>query len=765
MANDSCQSRRTTGAVAVSVEEGPSHRVRGAQWSALALLLVACSDAGRAGLPPAHSTATPGETAQTSVVSSAATPPVAEPAPAWVELVRLERFREAHGVLEQLDEAAKSSPEMRFLRARVAKEAGEPKLAYSLTEGLTLPMFADEVLALRAEAALEVGPYAEAIVYYENRGAAGDLVNAARAALRAKDATRALALADRALVSAQKSKRLTDERRAHDLRCKALHEKNEDAKAVTSLKWLATRFPNSREGKDALAQLPPAALTDSEKREVIDSLLDAGAGVEALARLKLYADVFNKAELAHQTAMAEYKARKYKAAADDFLAAARSDSPRTAEQLYYAARSLARSKREDEALKRYAEVEKRFKKGTWAERASFQRASLLQSQGRYEEASKAFTTFLAKYSKSADRDEAEYGLALSLLSANKPADAQKVFAKMAERAKKTDWGFFKELEGVAAIRAKDETAATRLFNEVAREQPLTWASAMSRARLEQLGKPLPPLIGKAEGGQALPLPVVLPAKARTLLSLGLDRDAEAWLASNESLASQPYPARETEALCAMYGQLSRAKRRYKVGSQAVSFESLMRAPAPQERWSWECLYPSPYQSRVRELEQQRKLPSGLIHGVMRQESTFDPDIRSPAGAMGLMQLMPTTAEEAAREAKLENFRADEVTVPEVNLQLGSFYLAKMLDKFEGNAALAAAAYNGGPQAVSRWVETAKELEADVFVARIPFEETRNYTMKVMTNVQRYQWLSGGDAAVAPISLNLPSKTSVGEEDY
>ena len=141
MANDSCQSRRTTGAVAVSVEEGPSHRVRGARWSALALL-VACSDAGRAGLPPAHSTATPGETAQTSVVSSAATPPAAEPSPAWVELVRLERFREAHNALEQLDDAAKSSPEMRFLRARVAKEAGEPKLAYSLTEGLTLPMVA-----------------------------------------------------------------------------------------------------------------------------------------------------------------------------------------------------------------------------------------------------------------------------------------------------------------------------------------------------------------------------------------------------------------------------------------------------------------------------------------------------------------------------------------------------------------------------------------------------------------------------------------------
>jgi soluble lytic murein transglycosylase len=215
----------------------------------------------------------------------------------------------------------------------------------------------------------------------------------------------------------------------------------------------------------------------------------------------------------------------------------------------------------------------------------------------------------------------------------------------------------------------------------------------------------------------------------------------------------------------MYGQLSRAKRRYKVGSNAVDFESLMRAPAPADRWSWECLYPSPYNDRVGELEAEYAIPRGLVHALMRQESGFDPEIRSPVGAEGLMQLMPNTAGEAAKECNLDSFDPKEVTAPEVNLRLGSFYIGKMLKTFEGSPALAAAAYNAGPTAVSRWIENAKEHEADVFVARIPYEETRNYVVRVMGNLARYQWLAGGDAAVTPLALELPKNGRAKDDDY
>jgi soluble lytic murein transglycosylase len=215
----------------------------------------------------------------------------------------------------------------------------------------------------------------------------------------------------------------------------------------------------------------------------------------------------------------------------------------------------------------------------------------------------------------------------------------------------------------------------------------------------------------------------------------------------------------------MYARLARAKRRYKVGSAAVAFEALMRAPGDADRWAWECVYPRPYAEHVRALEEQRQVPYGLVHSLMRQESAFDPEVRSPVGAEGLLQLMPRTAKEAAREAKLEAFDPARVTAPHTNLALGSFYIGKLLGTMHGSVPLAVASYNAGPGAVARWVENAKELDADVFVARIPYEETRKYVVRVMGNLARYQWLAGGDAAVAPIPLELPRGPRTSDDDY
>jgi soluble lytic murein transglycosylase len=157
---------------------------------------------------------------------------------------------------------------------------------------------------------------------------------------------------------------------------------------------------------------------------------------------------------------------------------------------------------------------------------------------------------------------------------------------------------------------------------------------------------------------------------------------------------------------------------------------------------------------VRALEEQHDLPRGLVHAVMRQESAFDPAIVSPANAVGLMQLMPATAKQAAGELSLPFDEAD-LTRPDVNLRLGAFYIAKLLRMFGENVALAAAAYNAGPRAVSHWLESSSDDDLDLWVARIPFEETRTYVARVMQNLARYQWLEGGDAAVTEVALALP----------
>ncbi|NUP06616.1 MAG: transglycosylase SLT domain-containing protein [Polyangiaceae bacterium] len=739
-------------------------------WIGLALL-VACQEPSGVAAPPAHSTAGPLVSAETSAeptaqTNNAAPVDVAVNEPAWRRAVRGERYKDAKRLIDELPDAEKNKPEMRYLRAKVASKVGDHAAVKTLLENVDLPMFADEIAKLRAEAALETGPYDDACTFYEKAGRPRDLVKAAQAANKGKDTKRALAFADKALKESQRLKRQGDERAAHGVRAQILVAQGKVDEAMTDLKWLAMNAPTSSDGRFARKTLDghDKKLGDKDKRAIIDALIEAGAGKDAQEALDKWGKAFSKPELLHRRAEALFKARSYTKASEAFVAASKVSSGRTAEQLYYAARSFARSKKEEQAITMYRDVIKRFKKGLWAERASYQLAQLLQSQGKYEEASQAFTSYLAKFADATDRDDAEYALALSLLSAKDPAKARTVFSKLAGRAKRTEWGFLRELEGVAALRAGQKDDAKKLFLEVATEQPLTWGAAMARARLAQMSEPLPPLVTPGTARANPPLKLALPPKAAQLVALGLDAEAESNLAENEASASAPYTGRETEALCLMYGQLSRAKRRYKVGSAAVSFESLMRAPSEADRWSWECLYPAPYRDRVVELEKEHTLTPGLVHSLMRQESAFDPEIRSPVGAEGLMQLMPSTAEQAAKEAKLD-FNADDVTTPETNLTIGAFYIAKMLRTFDGSLPLAVASYNAGPGAVSRWVETAKELEADLFVARIPYEETRNYVMRVMGNLSRYQWLAGGDTAVQSFALELPRAARATDADY
>src|SRR5205807_2343524 len=147
-----------------------------------------------------------------------------------------------------------------------------------------------------------------------------------------------------------------------------------------------------------------------------------------------------------------------------------------------------------------------------------------------------------------------------------------------------------------------------------------------------------------------------------------------------------------EALCAMYGKLARAKRRYKVGSAAVAFDALMRAPSAADRWMWECIYPAPYAGAVSQYEKDYEVPVGLIHAVMRQESAFDPDALSPVGAAGLMQLMPSTASEAAKEANF-TFAPEDIKAPDANVKIGGFYLGKLSKSYDGCLPLAVASYN------------------------------------------------------------------------
>jgi len=154
-------------------------------------------------------------------------------------------------------------------------------------------------------------------------------------------------------------------------------------------------------------------------------------------------------------------------------------------------------------------------------------------------------------------------------------------------------------------------------------------------------------------------------------------------------------------------------------------------------------YPAPYGDVLLKQARVRKLDEPLVFGLVRQESRFIADARSSAGAAGLMQLMPSTARLVARKIGMKNFRTSRLGRPDVNAALGASYLRQVLDGFGGNAVLATAAYNAGPNRASRWRD-AKSLEGAIYVETIPFAETRHYVKKVMSNAVYYAALLGGE---------------------
>ena len=150
--------------------------------------------------------------------------------------------------------------------------------------------------------------------------------------------------------------------------------------------------------------------------------------------------------------------------------------------------------------------------------------------------------------------------------------------------------------------------------------------------------------------------------------------------------------------------------------------------------------------------QQAGIDPSWAYGILRVESAWMTDAQSAADARGLMQLVPSTAAGVARRNGLAWNGGDSLYDPAVNIQLGTRYLSQMADRFDGSTWLASAAYNAGAARVGQWVDARSKLPPDLFVATIPFKETREYVARVMYYSVIYDWRLHGTAA--PMSTRM-----------
>ena len=153
-------------------------------------------------------------------------------------------------------------------------------------------------------------------------------------------------------------------------------------------------------------------------------------------------------------------------------------------------------------------------------------------------------------------------------------------------------------------------------------------------------------------------------------------------------------------------------------------------------------FPMPFRDAVIKRSREIELDPAYVYGLIRQESRFVMDARSHVGASGLMQVMPATAKWTARKIGLDHFRPEQITQHDTNIAIGTGYLKIVLDNFEGSMPLAAAAYNAGPSRARKWRQ-GRDLEGAIWAENVPFNETRDYVKKVLSNATLYGAIISG----------------------
>lgn len=682
----------------------------------------------------------------------------------FAEAVRMERWGDAWSAFDALSEEELSKPTLRLVRGRVALARGDAALATRLLKDLEteLPQLRETIEHFRLEAMSLAGPFDEAARAFEKVGSLKALGQAAAAYEKAEKLEEAKRLADRVIA---RTKSDDEERLARSVRARVAEALGDTTTAAIDARWLSIRAPLEKESLETLKRLAPDKPLDTQERlERAQGFANAGRVDDALAELSRVASMKGapaREELAFTRGMILYRARRYLAASEAFDKA-KHRGKRQAEASFLAARARSRADHDAEAARGYRDVVQRFPKSAQADEASYLMARLDYLHSNWKKAVSGFDGYLKKYPKGRFRSSARYERAVSLLSAKRFRDAAGEFAQLARSEKGHEAARLRALQAKALLGAGDRAGAAKLFTEVATSQPLMFAGQVARARLSEMGAELPKLIEDAGDEPTEALDVALPEVASLYRDLGFDGEAEAWLRGREKeLATGP---RRGEQLCEMYGKLSRATRRYRLGIAMVPERLIMKAPSPATHWAWQCVYPRPYASIVDSVEEREGLPRGLVHAVMRVESAFDPEAISRARAMGLLQLLPKTARSVADEHGLP-FEDGSLTSPPVNIDLGARYLAKMRKTFRGSTLLAAAAYNAGPHAASRWLERSEGLDLDLFVARIPYRETRNYVQRVISNLARYAYLDGGEDAVPALDLKLPKPVKLEANSY
>jgi soluble lytic murein transglycosylase len=466
--------------------------------------------------------------------------------------------------------------------------------------------------------------------------------------------------------------------------------------------------------------------------------------------------------------------RKWGEAADALiptLSRCATDAEFHASLLFNAGKYAAADGRDSAAVRYYEELESKYQASSLADDARLRRAQSYRDMGAQARFVELLASMPEDYPDGDMTLEGILTLALDQMISHKWSEAASVLERAAAVVRNHDSARGHEYAGTeryflarCLMELGEEKRALDEYEELIVQVPLSYYMLHAYSRLLEADKQRARATLKEAAAQALRTPFEFPyrpeydlpefRRAMELLTVGefaLGKESLAQLSSGDGADDSllwGIALLFDQALDAHHGhQLARGRL------------TDWLAHYPQGDWQrpWEIGFPRPYLTSVERESKASGVPAWLIYGVMREESTFVPDIVSPAHAYGLMQIIEPTARGIGRKFNLP-YSTVALKRPASNIAIGSRVLAELGKRFKKNPLLAIPGYNAGPGRPGRWLSERPNIDFDLWVETIPIRETRRYTKRVLASRAAYAFLYYPDSV--DTALVLPKRLNV-----
>lgn len=448
---------------------------------------------------------------------------------------------------------------------------------------------------------------------------------------------------------------------------------------------------------------------------------DAAWALAAIPRENLPDDLLAHIEL--KSGQAAIKQRKY-TLAEKFLARSSGSSTATVrdESRLALARVEERINRPDLALARLLSLA--VQKGPLADDALLGAALIHKHAGRYSEAAILFERLSREFPKSELYSRALWEMSWSRYLAGDLPGADSGFKLLLKDESYRERALY--WHGKSLLKQKQVDQSEQFFNSLLKEYPFGYYSAMRREQTKTN-----PSWARISNSSPLP---ALPAGSDRILALanvGLPEEARNEIAALKGKGAEKPPAPGISRLQQMAEDFH---------GSIVTFHQNRPSGWDQSNVAyWALGYPRPYNEMFSRHATGNRLSEALVLSLAKAESNFMAGVKSHAGAIGLMQLMPATAKMTAGE-KGKKFNPMSLVDPEFNIRLGTKHLRELLDQYHQDTVYTLAAYNAGAGAVNRWRATFGDLPRDEFIENIPYQETRDYVKKIIVHIAVYRSL-------------------------